>query len=31
MNLSGLVVAIFGVWVLCQVLKGDALDRLGLL
>lgn len=30
MNLTGLAVAVFGVWVLCQVLGGDALDRLGL-
>lgn len=28
--MTGIVVAVFGVWVLCQVLGGDALDRLGL-
>lgn len=29
MNLSGLVVAVLGVWVITQVLGGDALKRLG--
>ncbi len=28
--LTGLVVALFGVWVLSQVLAGDALARLGI-
>lgn len=29
MNKGGVVLAIAGVWVLCQVLGGDALNRLG--
>ena len=29
MNAGGLVLAIGGAWVLCQVLGGDALNRLG--
>jgi hypothetical protein len=29
--MSGLVVSIAGVWVLCQVFGGNALDRLGIL
>ncbi len=28
--LTGLAVAVFGVWVIAQVLGGDALGRLGL-
>lgn len=31
MNAAGLVLIIAGVWVLAQVLKGGALDRLGVL
>jgi hypothetical protein len=31
MNSSGLVLIIFGVWVITQVLKGEALRRLGIL
>jgi hypothetical protein len=31
MNSSGLVLIIFGVWVITQVLKGEALLRLGIL
>ena len=31
MNLTGLVVALLGVWVLTQVLGGDALHRLGVI
>lgn len=30
MNPGGVVLVIAGVWVLCQVLGGDALNRLGL-
>jgi hypothetical protein len=30
MNPGGVVLAIVGVWVLCQVLGGDALNRLGI-
>jgi hypothetical protein len=30
MNSSGLVLIIFGVWVITQVLKGEALRRLGI-
>lgn len=29
MNAGGIVLAIAGVWVLCQVLGGNALNRLG--
>lgn len=28
MNLNGVVVAIVGFWVLCQIFGGDALERL---
>jgi hypothetical protein len=28
--LTGLAIAVLGVWVIAQVLKGDALGRLGL-
>lgn len=31
MNSGGVVLVIAGVWVLCQVLGGDALNRLGLI
>lgn len=30
MNAGGVVLVLAGVWVLCQVLGGDALGRLGL-
>lgn len=30
MNSGGVVLVIAGVWVLCQVLGGDALNRLGI-
>lgn len=30
MNSSGIVLAVAGVWVLCQVLGGRALERLGI-
>lgn len=30
MNSGGVVLVIVGVWVLCQVLGGDALNRLGI-
>jgi len=30
MNAGGAVLVLAGVWVLCQVLGGDALNRLGL-
>lgn len=30
MNAGGIVLAVVGVWVLCQVLGGDALVRLGI-
>lgn len=29
MNSSGLVLVLFGIWVITQVLFGDALSRLG--
>lgn len=31
MNPAGLVVAIAGIWVVCQVFGGNALERLGVL
>lgn len=31
MNPAGLVIAIAGVWVVCQVFGGNALERLGVL
>lgn len=31
MNASGVVLVIAGVWVVAQVLRGDALQRLGIL
>lgn len=31
MNPAGLVIAIAGVWVVCQVMAGNALERLNLL
>ncbi|MCW2754657.1 MAG: hypothetical protein JWQ32_2068 [Marmoricola sp.] len=31
MNANGLVVAIAGIWVLCQLFGGDALGRLGII
>lgn len=30
MNAGGVVLTLVGVWVLCQVLGGDALNRLGI-
>lgn len=30
MNVSGVVLIVIGAWVLCQVLGGDALNRLGI-
>lgn len=31
MNPAGVVMALAGAWVICQVFKGDALHRLGVL